>query len=131
MFVGLGSAIAVVLGSMLPWATASVGPASVSLGQDDFGITVILGVAIAVLFLIWGRSSSNAWALLLSEAAAAVVLWLVVNDAYALADAVESNDLDDAFRTEIERLLSIHAGRGLFVTGTGGVGSLLASLAGF
>jgi hypothetical protein len=119
----LAAAAALVLGALLPWAKASAGFISVSkAGTDGDGvITLILGLAVAVLALVAWKPQQHQVAVILGllagVAAGAVAIYDIVNVSNAITTAEASSSL-------------VHAsvGAGLWITAVGAAIAIAGAL---
>ncbi len=117
MFIGLGAGAGMIFGSLMPWAT--LGAISFNGTEGDGVITLALGIAVAVLFLVWGRGASEAgWPLALALLASLAVLGIAVYDGRSVADLAG---------LEQSALFQVRVGTGLDLTGlSGAVGAVTA-----
>ena len=109
MWVAIGSGIAVVVGSMLPWAT--VGPFSIAGTAGDGQITLVLGLAAGGLFAVWGFGAgpSRLWFTVATVAflGSAIVALYDIGNITSLAD---DGDVS---------LFTVSVGGGLYLTAIG------------
>ena len=121
LVIGTGiAAIVIIVGSVLPWATVSLGDLSESVGgmDGDGAITLVLGLllgAFAVYAYLRGAPRGLAWAAAVVAAIVAVVAIIDIADVSSL-----SGDLGD--------LADVSVGFGLWLVLIGGIaGTILAA----
>jgi hypothetical protein len=106
--------VALIVGALLPWATASAGFISVSkAGTDGDGvITLILGVVIALLALFAWKPQPHQLAVIVGVGAGLAAGGVAIYDIVNVSDAVNTAQTQSA-------LVHASVGSGLYVTAVG------------
>ena len=120
MIVTIASAVVIVVGSFLPWA--SLGALSVSGTDGDGGLTLILGLMVGGAMALWWMHECEArWQLIASAIAGVLVVGITGYDMTEVQSLIDDTESLEAFGLEVS------IGLGLVVTFLGGVGVVIAT----